>query len=212
METRVFSNGYVGIKIKSISEIMKYNALRDCFSICDESEYYFDDYVEGEDGTDREPTNEEKLNRFVLAYNTGKTLYATFPLDCGEVVPIKETTLQSDFRVGQEVFTMEKNKIVKATVDYISLATGEIKGDAKLEGTNLKDSAELLYYRIGYMFQSNGVSSPSWDNRSKIMELLKGYCLSNFAIITVDNYGSMKRTFDELFSTKEELIKHLTEE
>lgn len=212
METRTFSDGYVGIKISSISDIMKYNALCGSFSICDESEYYFDDYVEGDDGGDREPTSEEKLNRYVLAFNSGRTLYATFLLDCGEVVPVKATTLQSDFRVGQDVYTMENNKIVKAKIDYLSLSTGDIKENAKLEGTNLKANAESIYYRIGYMFNPNGVSSPSWNNRSKIMELLKGYCLSNFAIVTIEDGVSLKRTFNELFSSKDELVKHLMEE
>ena len=36
MNTKNFGNGYVGIKIDSISEIMKYNALKEQFSIWNE--------------------------------------------------------------------------------------------------------------------------------------------------------------------------------
>lgn len=38
MNTKNFGNGYVGIKINSISEIMKYNALKEQFSIWNEYE------------------------------------------------------------------------------------------------------------------------------------------------------------------------------
>lgn len=46
MNTKNFGNGYVGIKINSISEIMKYNALKEQFSIWNEHEGTFDDDVE----------------------------------------------------------------------------------------------------------------------------------------------------------------------
>lgn len=46
MNTKNFGNGYVGIKINSISEIMKYNALKEQFSIWNEYEGTFDDDVE----------------------------------------------------------------------------------------------------------------------------------------------------------------------
>lgn len=129
MKTRVFDNNYVGIKLNNVSEIMKYNALSANFSICNESEYYFDEYVEEDDGTgnftEREPTENEKLERILQAFNDGDTLYATFWLDCGEVVPSAATTLQSDFRVGQSVFVMRDNKIEKDEILYINLVVGK---------------------------------------------------------------------------------------
>lgn len=125
MKTRTFSDNYVGIKLESVSEIMKYSALRNTFSICNDIEYYFDDYVgyENEDGSyEREPTDDEKLERIIGAFNAGESLYATFWLDCGDVVPTKATTLQSDFFVNQEVFFMQDNKICKGHIQDINLS------------------------------------------------------------------------------------------
>lgn len=114
MNTKNFFDGYVGIKINSISEILRYNALKGIFSIWSEHEDTFEDYVEVTDYygnvTEREPTEDEKLKRILEAFKNGSTLYATFWLDCGKVVPKANTTLQSNFRVGQEVFFMDKKQ------------------------------------------------------------------------------------------------------
>lgn len=88
MNTKNFGNGYVGIKINSISEIMKYNALKEQFSIWND-EGTFDDDVEVTDDngnvTEREPTENEKIERYLEAFNNGTVLYAVFQLDCGRV-------------------------------------------------------------------------------------------------------------------------------
>lgn len=82
MNTKNFGNGYVGIKINSISEIMKYNALKEQFSIWNEYEGTFDDDVEvtDDDGnvTEREPTENEKIERYLEAFNNG-TILCSFP-------------------------------------------------------------------------------------------------------------------------------------
>lgn len=125
MNTKNFFDGYVGIKINSISEILRYNALKGIFSIWSEHEDTFEDYVEvtDDDGnvTKREPTENEKLERILEAFKNGSTLYATFWLDCGKVVPKANTTLQSNFRVGQEVFFMDENKICSKIIFRILL-------------------------------------------------------------------------------------------
>lgn len=125
MNTKNFFDGYVGIKINSISEILRYNALKGIFSIWSEHEDTFEDYVEvtDDDGnvTEREPTEDEKLKRILEAFKNGSILYATFWLDCGKVVPKANTTLQSNFRVGQEVFFMDENKICSKIIFRILL-------------------------------------------------------------------------------------------
>ena len=72
MNTKAFDNGYVGIKLNSVSDIMKYNALNTNFSICNEYEDYFDEYVKEDDGTgnftEREPTENKKLERILQAW------------------------------------------------------------------------------------------------------------------------------------------------
>lgn len=80
MNTKNFGNGYVGIKINSISEIMKYNALKEIFSIwSDDEDTSLEDDVEvmDDDGnvTEREPTENEKIERILEAFNNGVVLY-----------------------------------------------------------------------------------------------------------------------------------------
>lgn len=101
MNAKNFFDGYVGIKINSISEILRYNALEGIFSIWSEHEDTFEDYVEvtDDDGnvTEREPTENEKLERILEAFKNGTTLYATFWLDCGKVVPQGEHYVAEQF-------------------------------------------------------------------------------------------------------------------
>lgn len=129
MNTKNFGNGYVGIKINSISEIMKYNALKEQFSIWNEYECAFDDDVEvtDDDGnaTEREPTENEKIERYLEAFNNGTVLYAVFQLDCGRVFSDLATTFQSKYAIGQQVFTMKDNKIVSGRIVFISLSDCE---------------------------------------------------------------------------------------
>lgn len=129
MNTKNFGNGYVGIKINSISEIMKYNALKEQFSIWNEYEGTFDDDVEvtDDDGnvTEREPTENEKIERYLEAFNNGTILYAVFQLDCGRVFSDLATTYQSKYAIGQQVFIMRDNKIVSGRIVLISLSDYE---------------------------------------------------------------------------------------
>lgn len=129
MNTKNFGNGYVGIKINSISEIMKYNALKEIFSIWNEYEGTFDDDVEvtDDDGnvTEREPTENEKIERILEAFNNGIVLYAVFQLDCGRIFSDLPTTFQSKYAVGQQVFIMKDNKIVSGRIVLISLSDYE---------------------------------------------------------------------------------------
>ena len=124
MNTKNFGNGYVGIKINSISEIMKYNALKEQFSIWNEHEGTFDDDVEvtDDDGnvTEREPTENEKIERYLEAFNNGTVLYAVFQLDCGRVFSDLATTYQSKYAIGQQVFIMRDNKIVSGRIGVTS--------------------------------------------------------------------------------------------
>ena len=86
MNTKNFGNGYVGIKINSISEIMKYNALKEQFSIWNEYEGTFDDDVEvtDDDGnvTEREPTENEKIHIYLQnvspGTSAGKVTHSSF--------------------------------------------------------------------------------------------------------------------------------------
>ena len=211
MNTRMFSNGYVGIKLNSVSEIMKFNALCANFSICNESEYYFDENVEEDDGTgnftEREPTENEKLERILQAFNNGDELYATFWLDCGEVVPNAATTLQTDFRIGQEVFTMRDNKITKVKIHRLWLS----------EGRDVCRITDMLVADI-MREMHNCVTTLSANDATinYIKSMIDGVSIKDGSMAYVANVeGSVKFSLvmlSELFATKEELVKHLMEE
>lgn len=211
METRIFSNGYIGIKLNSVSEIMKYNALCANFSICNEREYYFDEYVKEDDGTgnviEREPTESEKLERILQAFNYGDELYATFLLDCGEVVPNAATTLQTDFRIGQEVFTMRDNKIIKVKIHRLWLS----------EGRDVCRITDVLVADIMREMR-NCVTTLSANDATinYIKNKIDGVSIKDGSMAYVANVeGNVKFSLvklSELFATKEELVKHLMEE
>lgn len=206
MKTRVFDNNYVGIKLNNVSEIMKYNALSANFSICNESEYYFDEYVEEDDGTgnftEREPTENEKLERILQAFNDGDTLYATFWLDCGEVVPSAATTLQSDFRVGQRVLIMHENKILKTTIAAINLY-------AESSNRDLRSDDDTFFFHAVSKFRG-GVEN---TKITKSFAVLHGWFEKRDGGKEVEyGYVNYVRPLDEIFATKEELVKHLMED
>lgn len=214
MNTIAFDNNYVGIKLNSVSEIMKYNALNANFSICNESGYYFDEYVEEDDGTgnfiEREPTENEKLERILQAFKNGEALYATFWLDCGEVWPTKATTLQSKFYVGQNVFAMRNNKIVEGEIVHLSLTRS--KNNDKLFADYKSNSlGENVFHIVASGINPNFTNYYCFDNRHILEGKLKQALNDDQVLLNVGNqyfaYG-----FDEIFATKEELVKHLMDE
>ena len=214
MNTKVFDNNYVGIKLSSVSEIMKYNALKDSFSICDESEYYFDEYVEvthdNGEVTEREPTENEKLERILQAFKDKKALYATFWLDCGEVWPTNATTLQSKFYVGQKVFAMRNNKIVEGEIVHLSLTRSK-NNDKLIADYKSNSLGENVFHIVASEISPNFTNYYCFDNRHILEDKLKRALNDDQVLLNVGNqyfaYG-----FDEIFATKEELVKHLMEE
>lgn len=211
MNTRVFDNNYVGIKLNNVSEIMKYNALSANFSICNESEYYFDEYVEEDDGTgnitEREPTENEKLERILQAFNDGETLYATFWLDCGEVVPSAATTLQSDLRAGQHVYTMRDNKITKVKICRLWLSEGQ---------DVCRDTCMIVSDIMREMHNCVTTLSANDATAAYIKNKIDGVKIMDDSMAYVANVEGLVKfslvKLSELFATKEELVEHLMEE
>lgn len=211
MNTKAFDNGYVGIKLNSVSDIMKYNALNTNFSICNEYEDYFDEYVNEDDGTgnftEREPTENEKLERILQAFKDGQTLYAVFCLDCGEVVPTAATTMQTNFYVGQEVFTMNHNSVIKARVQRLWLSRG---GETYFKDSDYITSDIVREMRNCVTTLSANKSTldyiSSRINACKAME-------DDFAYLVNKEKNFYKLVkLSEMFATKEDLVKHLMEE
>ena len=209
MKTITFSNGYVGIKLESVSEIMKYNALGNIFSICNEYEYYFDEYVEEDDGndnyTEREPTEGEKLERILQAFRNGDELYATFWLDCGKIVPDAAITLQTDFRVGQEVYVMHNNKVTKAIIKQLVLIEGE-SSPFPSSNTMASDFSSTFYQRCNERY----TNEPTQNYIRQEIDRVRTPEHSSACVKIDGRYMFVELA--EVFATKEDLVKHLMEE
>lgn len=215
MNTKNFGSGYVGIKINSISEIMKYNALKEQFSIWNEYECAFDDDVEvtDDDGnvTEREPTENEKIERILEAFNNGTVLYAVFQLDCGRVFSDLATTFQSKYAIGQQVFTMKDNKIVSGRIVFISLS--DYEDDKKLYvDYHCRDIGEKIYNIVSAnLCPTRYLDYYSFSERDRIKRILKVALNKNYIVLEIGrNYVS--RSLGDIFSSKEELVKHLMEQ
>lgn len=215
MNTKNFGNGYVGIKINSISEIMKYNALKEQFSIWNEYECAFDDDVEVTDDngnvTEREPTENEKIERILEAFNSGTVLYAVFQLDCGRVFSDLATTFQSKYAIGQQVFTMKDNKIVSGRIVFISLS--DYEDDKKLYvDYHCRDIGEKIYNIVSAnLCPTRYLDYYSFSERDRIKRILKVALNKNYIVLEIGrNYVS--RSLGDIFSSKEELVKHLMEQ
>lgn len=215
MNTKNFGSGYVGIKINSISEIMKYNALKEQFSIWNEYEGTFDDDVEvtDDDGnvTEREPTENEKIERYLEAFNNGIVLYAVFQLDCGRVFSDLPTTFQSKYAIGQQVFIMMDNKIVSGRIVFISLS--DYEDDKKLYvDYHSRDIGEKIYNIVSAnLCPTRYLDYGSFSESDRINRILKVALNKNYVVLEIGrNYVSRKH--GEIYSSKEELVKHLMEQ
>lgn len=215
MNTKNFGNGYVGIKINSISEIMKYNALKEQFSIWNEYEGTFNDAVEvtDDDGsvTEREPTENEKIERYLEAINNGTVLYAVFHLDCGLVFSDLPTTFQSKYAIGQQVFIMMDNKIVSGRIVFISLS--DYEDDKKLYvDYHSRDIGEKIYNIVSAnLCPTRYLDYASFSESDRIKRILKVALNKNYVVLEIGrNYVS--RSLGDIFSSKEELVKHLMEQ
>lgn len=175
MVTMYFPNGYVGFTLNSLQDVVKAQTLG--LAVCNEQNDYFEDYILGEDEngeeTETKPTQEEIFERIQNAMQAGEKLYATFPLDCGMVVPNKGTTLQSGFVVNQEVFFMQHNKICKGHIREINLS-------------HIYSAA-------------NGVKT----------KMVATYAVSASCAYKVEEF---KLESDNIFASKEALVKHLMED
>lgn len=199
METKAFDNGYVGYRVNTIKEVI--NAQTAGLKICNEDGYYFNNYIEvvnPETGNEEEraPTDDEIFQNIQKAMENERQLYATFYLDCGDVVPRKLTTLQSDFHVGQEVFYMKDNKIQNKCIFRILL----------IETAHYNSYGE----NIKIVGDHNSIQISSKECNIYILAERKFYkSISNTTCIKYDFFEVVKET--DIFATKEELVKHLLE-
>ena len=215
MKTINFCNGNVGIELESVSEIIKFNAIGDKFCICNIEEDYYDEDIEETDQEgniiERAPTKKEILDRILEAFKNGEKMYATFWLDCGKIVPNKATTIQSDFYIGQEVYFMQKIKIVKGEIRYLNLVSTQNKQgfivDNKAQGI-----AQRLYNLVAAKLKPFGYPNfYEFNSRHELEQEVKSAFNDNMAVVKLGS-NHVSCNFKEIYASKEDLIKHLMEE
>ena len=147
-------NNLVGVKVESIQDAVKAQAAGLVF-VNKDGLYYYDYRVEDEEsGEEREPTEQEVFDRIAEDLADDKEVYACMHIaDDWRVMTNVSTNLQSKFGIGQIVYTMHENKIVKGEIIHLALTDGHLKEEAV--SARYSDMAEKLYYLIGSYF-TNG--------------------------------------------------------
>lgn len=214
MKSIYFKNSnVVGFEVATANDVIKAQELG--LFICNEDEYYFDEYVTelDEDGieTEREATKDERMERIIKALREGQQLYATFDFDdCGmKAVKKSATILASDFYVGQTVYTMQDNKIVSGTILYLSLSQSKDKKEPYID-VRATHIIEVVYNYCAT--QSNNYCSDFWNltptHNQEVRELVRKSLNDNSVVLCIENRNEA-RQMSEVFATKEELINSL---
>lgn len=196
----------IGFKLSNIAEVIKAQAAG--LTICNEfAEVYNYIYYINEEGVEctKTLTEEDTLER--IADNLKECnheVYACVLLnDKYEILFNKCTTLQSDFGVGMKVYTMDNNKIVEATINYLSLSRGKLS--SPIADSYLGRIAERLY-RMTHEY-----SSLEPCTKQKMVEEMQTLATNDFVVLNLKD-KHLTRKLTEVFRTKEELIKHLMEQ
>lgn len=210
METIVLGN-FVGKKVTDLKEVASGMAAN--MEFCNRDGYGYGNVVEDEDGNEVELTDAEVIKRIQTDLSEGFSVYMGMYIDAKKyaIYPAKAMTMQTDFHIGQKVYTMIDNKITEVTIVNVNLSIGN---DNELTYA-LYSVAEKLYYSIGFMF-TNSVDSPLPSEKARnIIGAIKKYAMGNSAIVSYLKGGyAIYKAFPitEVFATKEELVKHLLED
>ena len=199
----------VGVRVENIKDVVKAQAAG--LLITNENGYGYDYHIEDEkDGVECEPTEQEVFERIAKDINEGNKVYACMKLSqdlC--VMEETNTIVQSDFYVGQKVYTMHENKIVKGEIRYLSLSRGILQGDE--QKALLGEMAEKLYYYIGFSF-TNGRTPQTGSEKDEIINKIHSLAKDNYAVLKTDDGDYLSRRTGEIFATKATLVENLTKD
>lgn len=199
----------VGVRVENIQDVVKAHAVG--LFITNENGYGYDYHIEDEkDGVEREPTEHEVFERIARDIADGNKVYACMKLSqdlC--VMEDTNTTIQSDFYVGQKVYTMHKNKIIEGEIRYLSLSRGVLLGDERK--ALLGEMAEKLYYYIGFNF-TNGRTPKIGSEKDEIINKIYSLAKDNYAVLMTDGGDYLSRHTEEIFATKAALVENLTKD
>lgn len=214
--TEVFFEGsnFVGREIENVQDLVK--ALAAGMDIVPDYDCYgysmiYDKEVIDEFGNgsceEVEKTTDELFEEMKEDMDRGKTLYAGFFLDCRQfsIKPAKKTTLQTDFSVGQEVYLLIDNKIVKTKIKQIWLTEGE--NNLHYSDRIASDICQEFYSRCQIIHHNTSTLNYVRGKIDKVRVQDKSFA-------SVEHVSGRDKLVElsEIFATKEELVKHLMEE
>lgn len=202
---------FLGHEIENIQELVK---LFDAgVSIANEdgieySLYQYVDFVNDEGDTETKEIELERDELFDLMkrdLENGLKLYAGLSVDYEyDVIPRTLCVMQTDFHIGQEVYTMRDNKVNKATIKQIWLTEGN--NSLLSTDTTIHDIFHE-YCEMSRVSYNESLFKYAYDKVEHVRVKDK-----SFAYVVFSDKKSGLVELSELFETKEELLKHLAEE
>lgn len=205
MKTTYFEDyNLLGMELKNMQDVLNAHNLG-LHIKADGGEEYLDSRYDEELGDWRDATTEELIEEAQVAFRTVGKLYGVFDLPADyRLAPAKATTLQTDFKVGQEVYLLVNNKITKAAIKQIWLEEG--KGCLRYSDYIASEICNEFYARC----QTVHHNSPTF---SYICDKIDSVRAQDESFVSVGYNGIIKLAkLSEVFATKEELVKHLLED
>lgn len=205
MKTTYFEDyNLLGMELKNIQDVLNAHNLG-LHIKADGGEEYLDSRYDEELDDWRDATTEELIEEAQVAFRAVGKLYGVFDLPADyRLAPAKATTLQTDFRVGQEVYLLVNNKITKAVIKQIWLEEG--KGCLRYSDYIASEICNEFYARC----QTVHHNSPTF---SYICDKIDSVRAQDESFVSVGYNGIIKLAkLSEVFATKDELVKHLLED
>lgn len=215
-------SNFVGREVENVQDLVKVLAAGLSIANADGCGYYPYTEKEGDDEygnptlVEVEKTEDELFNEMKDDLEQGNPVYAGFYLNSTkwEVSPASHTHLRSSYYVGQDVYFLKDNRIVKGRIKYISLSQGD---ENKGNSARIKDVALELYEEKPYFNDTTHLPTP-WDRlfpeaQDKYYVIAKKAVRSNFISVEYmkgKNTYEISLDFSEVWSNKQDVIDFIT--
>lgn len=205
MKTTYFEDyNLLGMELKNMQDVLNAHNLG-LHIKADGGEEYLDSRYDEELGDWRDATTEELIEEAQVAFRAVGKLYGVFDLPADyRLAPAKATTLQTDFKVGQEVYLLVNNKITKAAIKQIVLIDGE--NSLPSSNTMAIDFVHTFYQRCNERYSNEPTNNYVRQEIDRVRTPER-----SSACVQIDGRYQFVQ-LSEVFATKEELVKHLLED
>lgn len=203
---------FVGSEVENVQELYKAFAAGMSFAAEDGHTYYpyyEEDYVneDGEAETREVEMNEDELFELMKAdLDKELKVYAGIYVDGSKynVVPASSTILRSRFFVGQQVYFMWDNKMMKGAIKQLWLTEGknELLSSDIIARDIIHEYTEMLH---------TSYNEPTFKYIEDKVERVRAR-FKDFVCVHIPKEGDRFLLASDVFETAEELFKHLCDE